>query len=182
MDGAKNIVSGAIDKIKGFFNFEWSLPKIKLPHFSITGSFSLNPPSVPSFGIDWYAKAMDKGMILNSPTIFGMNSNGQPMGAGEAGSETVVGTNSLMSMIQSAVSSSMGTVRIEAPALNNVKDGSRQANDNNKIDELIALVKKLLDNKDDGNMTVPIYIGNELIDEYILNKNNRQTIRSGGYA
>ena len=182
MDGAKNIVSGAIDKIKGFFNFEWSLPKIKLPHFKISGSFSLNPPSVPSFGIDWYAKAMDKGMILNSPTIFGMNSNGQPMGAGEAGSETIVGTNSLMSMIQSAVSSSMGTVRIEAPALNNVKAGSRQANDNNKIDELIALVKKLLDNKYDGNMTVPIYIGNELIDEYILNKNNRQTIRSGGYA
>ena len=182
MDGAKNIVSGAIDKIKGFFDFDWSLPKLKLPHFSISGSFSLNPPSVPSFGIDWYAKAMDKGMILNSPTIFGMNSNGQPMGAGEAGSETIVGTNSLMSMIQSAVSSSMGTVRIEAPALNNVKAGSRQANDNNKIDELIALVKKLLDNKDDGNMTVPIYIGNELIDEYILRKNNRQTIRSGGYA
>ena len=182
MDGAKNIVSGAIDKIKGFFDFEWSLPKLKLPHFSVSGSFSLNPPSVPSFGIDWYAKAMDKGMILNSPTIFGMNSNGQPMGAGEAGSETIVGTNSLMNMIQSAVSSSMGTVRIEAPALNNVKAGSRQANDNNKIDELIALVKKLLDNKDDGNMTVPIYIGNELIDEYILRKNNRQTIRSGGYA
>lgn len=182
MDGAKNIVSGAIDKIKGFFNFKWSLPKLKLPHFSVSGSFSLNPPSVPSFGIDWYAKAMDKGMILNSPTIFGMNSNGQPMGAGEAGSETIVGTNSLMNMIQSAVSSSMGTVRIEAPALNNVKAGSRQVNDNNKINELIALVKKLLDNKDDGNMTVPIYIGNELIDEYILRKNNRQTIRSGGYA
>ena len=183
MDGAKNIVSGAIDKIKGFFDFDWSLPKIKLPHFNITGSFSLNPPSVPSFGIDWYAKAMDKGMILNSPTIFGMNSNGQPMGAGEAGSETIVGTNSLMSMIQSAVSSSMGTVRIEAPALNNVKAGSSPADDRyNKIDELIALVKKLLDNKDDGSMTVPIYIGNELIDEYILNKNNRQTIRSGGYA
>ena len=182
MDGAKNIVSGAIDKIKGFFNFEWSLPKLKLPHFSVSGSFSLNPPSVPSFGIDWYAKAMDKGMILNSPTIFGMNSNGQPMGAGEAGSETIVGTNSLMNMIQSAVSSSIGTVRIEAPALNNVKAGSSPAKDTSKIDELIALVKKLLDNKDDGNMTVPIYIGNELIDEYILNKNNRQTIRSGGYA
>ena len=104
------------------------------------------------------------------------------MGAGEAGSETIVGTNSLMNMIQSAVSSSIGTVRIEVPALNNVKAGSSPAKDTSKIDELIALVKKLLDNNDDGNMTVPIYIGNELIDEYILNKNNRQTIRSGGYA
>lgn len=101
-EGAKNIVSGAIDKIKGYFNFSWSLPKIKLPHFNISGGFSLNPPSIPKFDIDWYAKAMNKGMILDQPTIFGINQNGQPMGAGEAGSETVVGTNSLMSMVRQA--------------------------------------------------------------------------------
>ena len=178
MNGAKNIVSGAIEKIKGFFNFDWHLPKLKLPHFSIEGEFSLTPPSVPHFNIDWYAKAMDKGMILNSPTIFGA-SGGNLLGAGEAGSETVVGTNSLLNMIKSAVSSSMLPVRmgVEAPALNNVRTGST---DNSKIDQLIELILELLDKDDDK--TFPIYIGNELIDEYILNKNSRQTIRSGGYA
>ena len=181
MNGAKNVVSGAIEKIKGFFDFDWKLPKLKLPHFSVSGKFSLNPPSIPKFGVDWYAKAMDKGMILNSPTIFGMNSNGQPMGAGEAGSETVVGTNSLMDMIKSAVSGSMGAVKIEAPVLNNVRAGSSSTvQDESKINELIELIKKLLD-KDD-NTPMPIYIGNELIDEYILNKNSRTVLRSGGRA
>lgn len=103
-NGAKDIVKGAIDKIKGFFNFSWSLPKLKMPHPTISGSFSLNPPSVPHFGIEWYKKAMDDGMIMNQPTIFGYNpKNNQFLAGGEAGSETVVGTDSLMTMIKAAV-------------------------------------------------------------------------------
>lgn len=103
-ESAKNIVKSAIDKIKSFFNFDWSLPKLKLPHFEISGKFSLDPPSVPKFGIEWYKKAMDDGMIMNKPTIFGVNpSTGKFLAGGEAGSETVVGTESLMNMIQNAV-------------------------------------------------------------------------------
>lgn len=103
-EGAKNIVSNAINKIKSFFNFSWSLPHLKLPHISISGSFSLTPPSVPHFGIEWYKKAMDDGMIMNQPTIFGYNpKNNQFLAGGEAGSETVVGTDSLMTMIRAAV-------------------------------------------------------------------------------
>lgn len=101
IENAKNAVRNAINTMKGFFNFSWSLPKIKLPHFSISGSFSLNPPSIPHFSVSWYKKAMDGGMILNRPTIFGMKGNNL-LGAGEAGSETVVGTQSLMEMIQRA--------------------------------------------------------------------------------
>lgn len=104
LEGAKNIVSNAINRIKSFFNFSWSLPKLKLPHISISGSFSLTPPSVPHFGIEWYKKAMDDGMIMNQPTIFGYNAkSNQFLAGGEAGSETVVGTQSLMDMIRVAV-------------------------------------------------------------------------------
>lgn len=102
INAAKDGVRNAINTMKGFFNFSWSLPKLKLPHFKISGKFSLNPPSVPSFGIEWYKKAMQDGMILNDPTIFGMAKDGTLLGGGEAGSETIVGTESLMDMIQTA--------------------------------------------------------------------------------
>jgi phage-related protein len=174
MNSAQSVVKGAIDKIKSFFNFSWSLPKLKLPHFNISGKFSLKPPSVPKFAVEWYSKAMDNGMILDKPTIFGMGSNGNLLGAGEAGSETIVGTNSLLGMIRGAVSSS-----VNAPALSNVGAGSASSGES-KIDRLIELLEKFMGNE--SNMTVPIYIGNELIDEYIVNKNSRATLRSGGYA
>ena len=101
INSAKEAVKNAIERIKSFFKFEWSLPKLKLPHISISGSFSLMPPRVPHFSIDWYSKAMKNGMILNNPTIFGMM-DGKLLGGGESGSETIVGTNSLMSMIAKA--------------------------------------------------------------------------------
>ena len=109
MNSAKTIVQNAINSIKSKFNFSWSLPKLKLPHPRITGSFSLNPPSVPSFSIEWYKKAMGNGMILDTATIFGFNSKtGKFLAGGEAGSEVVVGTKSLLSMIKQAVYDAVG--------------------------------------------------------------------------
>lgn len=109
-ENVKNVVKGAIDKIKGFFQFKVELPKIKLPHFGISPSGwqigDLLKGSIPKLGIEWYAKAMDKGMIMNQPTIFGYDSASQNfLAGGEAGSETVVGTQNLMEMIQTAVNS-----------------------------------------------------------------------------
>ena len=75
------------------------LPHIKLPHFSVTGK---NEYGLPSFSIDWYAKAMQGGMRLSNATIFGM-ANGKFLAGGEAGNEWVVGENSLMGMIRTAV-------------------------------------------------------------------------------
>lgn len=133
IERARDVIKGIIDKIKGFFKFEVELPKIKLPHFSVTPKGwqigDLMKGSVPKLGIEWYAKAMDKGMILDEPTIFGINSNGIPMGAGEAGSETVVGTNSLMNMIDKAVKSN-------TPQVDN--SGVEQ-----KLDKLIKLMTDL---------------------------------------
>lgn len=137
----KEIVSGAISKIKSFLDFDWELPKIKLPHFSIKGEFSLDPPSIPHIGVEWYRKAMNDGMILNSPTIFGA-AGGKFLGAGEAGPEAVVGASSLRGMIQDAVAAAgAGGV---------------------------------------GDIIIPVYVGQERIDEIVLNAAQRSTYRSGG--
>lgn len=80
IQNARDTVRNVIDSIKGFFNFSWSLPHLKLPHLSVSGSFSIAPPSVPHFGIDWYAK----GGVFNGPSVIGV---------GEAGPEGVVPFN-----------------------------------------------------------------------------------------
>lgn len=115
INAAKDAVYNAIQRIKSFFNFSWSLPHLKLPHITITGEFSLLPPRVPSFGISWYAKAMNDGMILNGAQIFGMKGN-QFLAGGEAGPEVVVGASSLYDMIQKAT----GNKTVNAPITLNV--------------------------------------------------------------
>lgn len=74
IEGAKKVVSSGLSAISGFFkSVDLSLPKIKLPHFSISGSFSLNPPSIPHIGVEWYAK----GGVFNKPTMIGVGEDGQ---------------------------------------------------------------------------------------------------------
>ena len=77
MDNAKSAVQAGVDALKSIFDFEWHLPKLELPHIKITGGFSLNPPSFPSFDVSWYAR----GGVFNSPSIIGV---------GEAGQEAVM--------------------------------------------------------------------------------------------
>ena len=100
MDLVKDIVDKAVNFILEKFDFKWEFPSIKLPHFSIKGSFSLSPPSVPTLGIDWYAK----GGVLEEPTIFGINpENGNAMVGGEAGPEAVAPIETLQQYVQEAV-------------------------------------------------------------------------------
>ena len=107
MDSAKKAVSDAIEAIKSKFHFSWSLPKLKLPHISVSGSFSIVPPSAPHFSVSWYKTAMENGAILSNPTIFGM-ANGKLLGAGDAGAEAVIGVSSLRGMITEAVKAAGG--------------------------------------------------------------------------
>lgn len=104
VEAARDAVRNAIQRMRSFFHFSWSLPHLKLPHFSVSGKFSLAPPSVPHFGISWYKKAMEHPYIFTQPTIFGMNpATGQAKGAGEAGDEMMYGKNNLMNDIRTAV-------------------------------------------------------------------------------
>lgn len=77
INAAKTAVQNAISAIKRILSGHLSFPKIKIPHFSISGKLSLNPPSVPHISVKWYKE----GGIFDSPTLAGI---------GEAGAEAVV--------------------------------------------------------------------------------------------
>lgn len=103
LEAVKSFVGDAVQRLKDFFKFDWDLPKIKLPHFSIDGEFSLNPPSIPSFGIEWYKD----GGIMNDPTVFGFNPfSGKAMVGGEAGAEAIAPIDTLKAYVREAVSES----------------------------------------------------------------------------
>lgn len=93
-EGIKNTISNAIDRIKGLFNFEWHFPQLKLPHFSISGSFSLSPPSVPHLNVDWYRKAYNNGVMFTQPTVLATPGGLKGFGDGN-GAEVVLGLNRL---------------------------------------------------------------------------------------
>ena len=139
IENAKSIVSGGLSRISGFFSgCHLELPHIKLPHVSISGKLSIDPPSVPHLSISWYRKAMDDAYLLNSPTIFGA-SGGRLLGGGEAGQEAVVGT-----------------------------------------DKLAEIVKGALAGVGGGDIIIPVYIGQERIDEIVVRATQRSNYRSGG--
>lgn len=104
MSAARDAVGNAISALKSKFNFSWSLPHLKLPHVSISGSFSINPPSVPHFGISWYKD----GGILTRPTIFGAAGNNLLAG-GEAGAEAVVPLTTLWDKLETMITSVFNT-------------------------------------------------------------------------
>lgn len=104
MSAARDAVGNAISALKSKFNFSWSMPHLKLPHVSISGSFSINPPSVPHFGISWYKD----GGILTRPTIFGAAGNNLLAG-GEAGAEAVVPLATLWDKLETMITSVFNT-------------------------------------------------------------------------
>ena len=109
IEAAKNTIKGIVDKITGFFSgMKISLPHIKLPHFRISGSLSIAPPSVPHLSIDWYKE----GGIMTQPTLFGMNGTNL-MAGGEAGAEAILPLKGFYSQLESILSNRMDTSTME---------------------------------------------------------------------
>ena len=102
-NNVRDFIRNTLDKIKNFFsNLKLTLPHIKLPHFKLTGKFSLSPPSVPKLSIDWYKKAYSQPMMFTSPTVLSTASGLKGFGDGSGG-EIVIGQNMMYRMIESAV-------------------------------------------------------------------------------
>lgn len=162
-DNAKNIVKDSLDKIKSYFNgLKLEFPKIKLPHFKITGKFSIDPPSVPKLTIEWYKKAMDEPYMFTKPTLFDYDPrSGLARGAGEAGAEVMIGKNTMLNMIGQAVA---------------------QQNNNliGKLQEAMERIGDMTKSNADGEIIIPIYLGNKLIDELVIDAKKRINMRSGG--
>lgn len=138
-DNIKNVVTDAINYILEAFDFEWRLPEIQLPHFSISGGVAPwgfgGEGQLPSVSVEWYKKAYDQPFILNDPTIFGYG-NGKFLGGGDGnGGEIVMGYNQLLDAISKATNQTI---------------------------------------------VVPVYIGGEQIDEFVVNSNQRYDFISGG--
>ena len=109
IEAAKNTIKGIVDKISGFFSgMKLELPKIKLPHFKISGKLSLSPPSVPHLSIDWYKE----GGIMTKPTIFGMNGSSL-MAGGEAGKEAILPLRGFYNQLEQILSTRMNTSAME---------------------------------------------------------------------
>ena len=139
IEQAKEKVRSIIEKIKGFFTgLKLKLPKIempKLPHFSIKGSFSLNPPSVPKLGVDWY----DKGGVFYGPQVIGV---------GEKRPEFVGALDDLRGIVRQAMTDVTGKGSVSTStnhiSFANMISGPIHIREEADIDKLsVALSKKV---------------------------------------
>lgn len=154
---ARDIIKGIADKIKGFFKGEISMPKIKVPHFSIKPKGwkigDLLDGVKPSLGIEWYAKAVNNPMIMKSPTVFGYNETTNSLRVGgETEDEVISGTQTLMNMIGNTVES-----RTSAP-----------------LNQIVSLLVALIDAVNGGNKDLlkGILAGQKIV------LNNREVART----
>lgn len=118
IDGAREAVRKAIDKIKNLFDFSWSLPKLKVPKITVSAGKApygiAGKGKLPSFDVKWNAE----GAIFSKPTIF--NTAQGLQGVGESGAEAVTPISKLMDYVTTAVrneNAGLGRIMIEQTQL-----------------------------------------------------------------
>lgn len=110
VQNAMNVCRNAANAIRGAFSsIHISIPHFALPHLSVSGGFSINPPSVPHFGISWYKE----GGILQSPTIFGIGQS-TLLAGGEAGKEAVLPLDGFYKQMEAMLAKSNNTAKMES--------------------------------------------------------------------
>lgn len=97
-DDIKNKVAAGVQALKNLMNFQWQLPHLKMPHFNISGTFSLNPPRVPNISVQWYKKAYENAVMFSSPTVMATPNGMKGFGDGH-GAEIVMGLNKLRELV-----------------------------------------------------------------------------------
>lgn len=100
----KDKVFGVWETIKGILQGNITLPHIPLPHFYISPPGwkigDLLKGSIPSLGIEWYAKAYDNPVMFTQPTVMATPNGYKGFGDG-AGAEIVMGLNKLRELVGS---------------------------------------------------------------------------------
>lgn len=140
IETARDIVRNAIESIKSYFNVHLQFPHIKLPHFGISGGFSLNPPQVPNFTIDWYKK----GAIFTKPTLF--NTPFGMKGVGEAGAEAVLPIEKLSGIIAEALRQNNDTTLAGVTVTGNTFNVREESD----IDKIARELYRLIESKKRG--------------------------------
>lgn len=109
IEAARDKIRSALNAVSGFFSgLKLQLPHIKLPHFRVSGTLSISPPSVPHLSIDWYKE----GGIMTKPTVFGMNGSAL-MAGGEAGSEAILPLSGFYKQLEAMLTEKLNTHNVE---------------------------------------------------------------------
>ena len=109
IEAARDKIRSALNAVSGFFSgLKLQLPHIKLPHFRVSGTLSISPPSVPHLSIDWYKE----GGIMTKPTVFGLNGSAL-MAGGEAGSEAILPLSGFYKQLEAMLTEKLNMHNVE---------------------------------------------------------------------